>query len=696
LTLEFLLEIGCEEIPARFVAAASSRLAQLIARSLVQERLDASEVKSFCTPRRLIAVVERLSEKQSDRTEAIVGPPVSAAVDSQNKPTKAADGFARKHGLSFPDLSRIMTEKGEYLGFEKSIPGRYSREILNELIPSWLLNLDFPKNMIWESSGFHFVRPVRWILALLNGEPLSVPIADIRSSCFSFGHRILSNDKQFKVNNYQEYSNLLLNNNVICDPAERKRIIYAALLLEAEEKQAQLIADEALLDTVTYLNEYPSVICGQFDSSFLDVPREVLITVMREHQKYFSLQDSNGNLMPNFLAVVDSTPEHHKLIVAGHERVLKARLADARFFWKVDNQQPLTERKDALKRIVFQAKLGTMHEKSLRIAKLGRVMASQLKRKDLIPVLSQAAALCKVDLTTDMVREFTDLQGIMGGLYSKRQGLSLEVSEAIYDHYRPVSLEDQAPRSIVGAILSIADKVDSIVGAFSIGQIPTGSGDPFAIRRQTQGVIKVILEHSLGISLKKMAKASYGNYRKTAEFPWEETWRQLEAFIKERLKYVFKEKGFSYDEINAVVEAGMDDPHDCHQRLQALAKMRGSNDFHSLAISFKRMKNIIIKAGLTSDSDFSIAPELFQEVEEKRLYTAIAKVAPKILHLRKKSEYKVIFELMASMRSDVDLFFDRVLVMAEDPRIQKNRLSLLGFLWKLFLGVVDFSEMVVS
>jgi glycyl-tRNA synthetase beta chain len=696
LSLEFLLEIGCEEIPARFVPGASSRLAQLIATSLLQERLEASEVKSFCTLRRLVAVVERLSERQSDRMETIVGPPISAAIDSQNNPTKAAEGFARKHGLSFSDLSRIKTEKGEYLGFDKSTPGRFSREILSELIPLWLKNLDFPKNMIWESSEFHFVRPIRWIIALLNGESLSVQIADIQSAHHSFGHRILTSNHKFNVNNYQEYKELLLNNNVIYDPSERKGIISSELLSKAEGIQASLISDEALLETVTYLNEYPSVICGQFDSSFLDVPREVLITVMREHQKYFSLQDSKGNLLPNFLAVVDSKPEHHKLIIAGHERVLKARLADARFFWNVDNQHPLIERRDALKGIVFQAKLGSMHDKSLRIAKLGRVIASIIKRKDLIPVLNQAASLCKVDLTTDMVREFTDLQGIMGGLYCKKQGLPFEVAEAIYDHYRPVSLEDQAPRSIAGAILSIADKIDSIVGACSIGQMPTGSGDPFAIRRQTQGIIKVILEHSLRISLEIIANSAYINYRKTAEISWKEIWVQLEPFVKDRLKYVFKEQGFNYDEINAAVEAGMDDPNDCHHRLQALAQMRGSDDFRSLATSFKRIKNIIVKAGLTADSEFSIRPELLQEVEEKGLHAAIVKIAPRIFRMRKKNEFKTIFELMASLRPEVDLFFDKVLVMAEDPEIQKNRLSLLGYLWKLFLGVADISEMVVS
>ncbi len=694
--LEFLLEVGCEEIPARFVVRASSRLAQLMAESLLQERLEASEVKFFCTPRRLIAVVDHLNERQSDQSEIIIGPPVSAAVDSQNNPTKASEGFARKHGLSFADLSRIKTEKGEYLGFEKLTPGRWSHEILSELIPQWLKHLDFPKNMIWESSEFHFVRPIRWILALLNGRSLSVQVADAKSANYTFGHRILTNDQKLQVNNYQEYKESLLNNNVIYDPADRKKIISSTLFSIAEERHAALISDEALLETVTHLNEYPSVICGQFDSGFLDVPREVLITVMREHQKYFSLQDSNGNLLPNFLAVVDSKPEYHKLIVAGHERVLKARLADARFFWNLDNQHPLIERKESLKGVVFQAKLGTMHDKSLRIAKLGRLIATVLKRKELIPILNQAAVLCKVDLTTDMVREFTDLQGIMGGLYSKKQGLPLEVAEAIYDHYRPISLDDKTPRSIAGAILSIADKLDSVVGAFCIGQMPKGSGDPFAIRRQTLGIIKVLLEHGLSISLEKLANSAYVNYRKTAELSWMETWKPLEAFIKDRVKYVLKEKGFDYDEINATVEAGMDDPYDCHQRLNALAQMRGSEDFRSLAISFKRIKNIIVKAGLTADSDFLVAPELFQEAEEKGLHAAIVKIAPRISRLRKKNEYKAIFEWMASMRPEVDHYFDKVLVMAEDPKIQKNRLSLLGSLWKLFLGVADISEMVVS
>jgi len=696
LSLELLIEIGCEEIPARFIVGATQRLSQLIVDGLSEQRLSTSDVKSYCTPRRLVVFMEKISKNQPDQTEIITGPPVSAAYDQQNNPTKAAEGFARKHSLTVADLKRIKTEKGEYLGIEKITPGRSAHAILTELIPTVLKKMDFPKNMTWESSGFSFVRPIRWMMILLDGKILPLQIADIRTSNFTFGHRILSNDSKIEVYNYQDYKTKMLNHMVIYDPDQRKRRITADLSILAEKNQGHLIPDEKLLETVIYLNEYPSVICGKFDPEFLDVPCEVLITVMREHQKYFSLQDDSGKLIPKFLAVVDSMPEHHGLIVAGHERVLKARLADARFFWNFDNQHPLTERKESLKGIVFQAKLGSMYDKSLRIAKLSQMLARLLKKNDLIPILKEAACICKTDLTTDMVREFSDLQGVMGGLYSKKQKLPEAVSEAIYDHYRPLSLEDESPRTIAGAILSVADKMDSVMGAFSIGQVPTGSRDPLAIRRQTLGIIKVILDYGMNISLKKMGYRGYINYKKVAQLSWDDTWKLFEIFVKERIRFVFKEKGFNYDEINSVLEAGVDDPLDCLNRLNALAEMRGSDNFYSLATSFKRIKNIVIKAGLTAESEFPVSLELFQESEERDLYSSISRISPLVNRLRKKSDFKKIFALLASLRPQIDRFFEKVLVMAVDPRIQQNRLSLLGSLWKLFLGVADISEIVVS
>jgi glycyl-tRNA synthetase beta chain len=525
---------------------------------------------------------------------------------------------------------------------------------------------------------------------------VSFELAGVKSSDYTFGHRVLSKNLKLKIDSYQTYRFNLLKNNVIFDPASRKKKILEDLEQASQMSGGILIPDQALLNTVVHLNESPSVICGRFDPTYLNIPREVLITVMREHQKYFCLQDNEGKLLPFFLAVVDSLPQHHALILQGHERVLRARLADAKFFWAVDNKVPLSKRLDTLKQVVFQAKLGTLYEKSLRLVRLSTTLAKFLKKPELIPGLAMAARLAKVDLTTDMVKEFTDLQGIMGGLYARHQGLTSAVSAAIYGHYKPLFFEDSSPQTLEAAILSIADKLDSVVGAFSIGQIPTGSRDPLALRRQTLGIIKTILDYQLDFSLEKLAAKSYGLFRKYAETSLQETSKKYEAFIKERLVFTFKESGYKYDEVKAVVAVDFDNPLDCQARIQALSAMRSSQDFLALATSYKRIKNIIVKAGFTAGSSYEVDPLLFEQDEERHLHQAILKMTPMLLRLKKRKEYRRAFEMIASLRPTVNAFFDKVLVMAEQPALQQNRLGLLGSIWLLVLGMADISEIVVS
>ncbi len=694
--LEFLLEIGCEELPAQFVDSTLDQLRHRFGQTLTENSLEFDQIATWATPRRLIVHIRGLAALQPPRSETVTGPPYSIAFDASRNPTRAAEGFARKYGLSAEDLVCVDTEKGQYLGFVRRIPGRHSRDILNQEVPAILAALDFPKNMRWEESDFLFVRPIRWLLCLLDGDVLPVTVAGVEASDLTFGHRILENDRVIQVTNFEEYSSSLLNCHIIFDPKQREVKISKELEQTALQHQAQPLADSELLKTVVYLNEHPSVICGSFEPSFLRLPREVLVTVLREHQKYFSVQTSGGELLPKFLAVVDSDELHSDLIRRGHERVLKARLADASFFWDLDRKVTLEERVDKLKGIVFQVKLGSIYEKSRRIAALTGHIARSVKRSDLTESLTLAARLCKTDLTTEMVREFTRLQGIMGGLYAKSQGISDAAADAIYDHYRPVSIEDASPRSVEGAILSLADKLDSVIGAFSIGLVPTGSRDPLSLRRQTLGMVKVLLDKQLGFSFNKVLLRAYSAFKKRADRGFEETRIDFQGFLKDRLKFVFKEQGYRYDEVNAIVEVDFDNPLDCSERLKAISGMRQSPDFYSLVTSFKRIKNIIVKSGIHMAGPFVVNPDLFQQEEERLLHQRIELTEPKVRRAQKSHQYRKAFELMASLRPQVDLFFDKVLVMTDDPSLQKNRLALLGSLLELIMSVADISEIVVS
>jgi glycyl-tRNA synthetase beta chain len=692
-----MIEVGCEEIPARFVDFGLEKLRQVFTSKLTESELSFKQIRNFATPRRLVVVVDQLSDRQPDRTELVIGPPASVAFSSDGTPTPAAAGFAKKHGLALEELSHVETDKGRYLGFERKILGKSSREILPQLVSSALSSLEFPKRMKWEESQFLFVRPIRWLTCFLHDEILPVSLAGISASKTTYGHRVLTDDLEIQVNTFEEYKRRLFESKVQIDPALRLESILSMLERASRENGANLVKDESLIKTVVNLNEWPSVICGAFASTYLRLPREVLVTVMREHQKYFSLENDQGQLLPRFLAVVDADPAFHPLITSGHERVLRARLADASFFWDADLKVNLEDRREKLKSVIFQEGLGTLYDKSGRIELLADRVARALKSADLVGDVTLAAKLCKVDLTTEMVKEFTDLQGVMGGLYAKVQKLG-HIADAIYDHYKPTTLEDSSPRNLVGAIVSLSDKLDSLIAAFSIGLIPTGSRDPFALRRLAHGLSKVLLDYKLSLSLRKLSSKAYSilKRKRLPKLSLEETLVEFEKFIKDRLKFVFKELGYRYDEINAIVEVGCDNPYDCLERLAALSAMRKSLDFYSLAVSFKRIKNILVKAGVNLDGPFSVDPQKFQVEEEGSLHARIQGVLPQVNRATKRRAYREAFELMAGLRPDLDLFFEKVLVMAEDPSVRGNRLGLLGTLLVMFKNTADISEIVVN
>jgi len=694
LTLEFIIEIGCEEIPARYIDTTLSQLREHLEKRLQENSLGYGAIHCYATPRRLVLVAPALDERQVDRTELVTGPPQSAAFDAANSPTPAARGFAAKHGLTVDELRCVQSERGSYLGFEKRTPGKTALEVLSLELPQVVRSVSFPKSMRWESSRFLFVRPIRWILCRLGDQVVPFSLAGVNAGSVTYGHRVLSKNAEVEVNSFESYRDNLRKYKVQFDTKDRLATIESELAAEASKVGARLIPDPRLLSLVVNLNEYPSVVCGSFSSDFLRLPREVLVTAMREHQKYFSLVGADDRLVPRFLAVVDSDGTHAEQIRAGHERVLKARLADAAFFWDVDLKVKLEDRTQRLDRVVFQQKLGTVLEKTQRLVALTGVLGKTLRVENLDEI-KQAARLCKADLISDMVKEFTDLQGIMGGLYARAEGLPTAVSNAIYEHYRPATLEDSSPQTLGGAILSVADKLDSVVGAFAIGQVPTGSKDPLALRRQTLGLIKVLLDKQISLSLEKVFFKSFTLYKRKATRTPIETWQDVATFVKDRLRFIFAEQGFRYDEINSVVELCFDNPYDCLERLRAIASIRSGADFEAVAQGFKRIKNILSKADLEISADLQpIDLALFESEEERSLAAAVRAIQPKVRNAVRARTYARAFELMASLRPAIDLFFDKVLVMAEDAKVRENRLTLLQSLLQTFLKIADVSEIV--
>ena len=690
------MEIGCEEIPARFLPAASQQLKQNIQRVLTAHSLGFEEIDAYSTPRRLIVHASGVAATQPARSQVITGPPLAIAFDRDGRPTAAARGFARKNQVGVEALSQVKTQKGSYLAYRTQVPGREAKDILAEEIPNAIKGLELPKSMRWEASQFLFLRPIRWILCLFDGQVVPVQLASVRAGDRTYGHRILAGNCEAVVANFADYRQKLREADVEIDSVKRLRTIQAGLETAARGQGGHLVEDRRLLQTVAHLSEHPSVVCGDFDPEFLKLPAEVLITVMREHQKYFSLQDRQGKLLPKFLAVVDSDEAFSLQVQAGHERVLRARLSDAAFFWESDLKVPLQDRVGLLKKITYQRNLGTLYQKTLRIKALSKFMVERLRQPEFLAPVQQAAELCKTDLTTEMVREFSNLQGVMGGLYGRAQGIEAGVSEAIYDHYLPVATEDRVPRGLAGAIVAMADKLDTLAGAFCLGLAPTGSRDPLGLRRQAMGLLRILLAKELDLSCQGMLGKAYEGVRSFADRSLEETSLTFRNFLKDRMRFLFREQGYRYDEINAVLEVCWDNPVEIRKRLGAIAGMRESSDFQSLAISFKRIKNILSKAEADPQAVRAIDPARFATPEEHLLHSRVVTADQRISGALREGRHEAALGMMASLRPAVDSFFDRVLVMDEDPGVRRNRLALLTFLLQTFLKVADVSEMVTT
>ena len=713
---DFLLEIGCEEIPARMIGAASAELRERVAALLSRERLSGGEVTHFDTPRRLAVLASGIAASQADVVEQVTGPSVHVAY-KDGQPTAAAHAFAKKAGVDVAQLEKVTTAKGEYLAAKITKHGRSASEILAESLPKELSTIYWPKNMYWQKPNERFVRPVRWLVAMLDGEAIPLEFGGIRAGRTSRGHRILSgtlgNDALTIPRAGSAYVDCLRTAKVL-GRSEREHQIRKAL--DAATRTipgARWREDAALLDTVVNLTEFPSAVLGSFDPQFLALPEEVLVTVMRDHQKYFAVEDAQGKLAPHFLAVLNTDSDPQGLIRHGNERVLRARFNDARFFWQTDQKKSLLERLELLKHVTFQKDLGSYFDKTQRVQRLCSWLSEIVKQGGIAVrpgVVHKAVCLAKTDLTTELVKEFTELQGIVGGLYARAQQLDsglpeatrFAIADAIYDHYKPESTDDDVPRSIEGAVLSIGDKADTIAGMFALGLVPSGSKDPFALRRQANAIVKVIAEKKLPLRLGDLMRDARSGYQRSgAEKKFVDDAKYAEsvaAFFRERLEFYLRDVcGYSYDVVKAVLGADAGDVVDAVRRAEAVKQVLHMPEFQAIGAACKRMRNILKQAqekGITPAAEFESLPESGHE--EKNLNIYMERTGERVEEYRSRKEYYDALLLLSTAREPVDAFFDKVMVMVDDAKVRANRLALLRTLLKEFSTIADFSEIVTE
>jgi len=681
---EFFLEIGTEEIPAGFVPRAMAEMEAMITRELTNARLSYSTVQTVATPRRLALVVKDIPAVQPDAEITATGPSKKAAFDADGKPTKAAEGFARGQGVTIADLQVVTTDKGEYLAVTKRETGRPTHELLSEILPAMIANIPFKKSMRWGDLDVRFARPIHWIVALFDGVVVPFTFGNIESGSTSRGHRFMAN-APFPVRNFSHYLDECERHFVIPDQERRKEIIRRESHRVAAAAGGHLLPDEELLEQVTYLAEYPSAVHGTFSREFLKVPKEVLITSMRSHQRYFSIVDAQGNLMPGFITINNTLTDDPTVVIRGNERVLRSRLSDARFFFEEDQKIKLDARVEELKKVVYQQKLGTSFEKMERFKALAEGLADKLN-PTVKSQTGRTAWLCKADLVSGMVGEFPEVQGIMGREYALLEGEDANVANAIAEHYLPIQAGGELPSSDIGAFVSIADKLDTICGCFSVGLIPTGAADPYALRRATIGIISIILDKGYRLSLVELISRSLDLLSSKLNRPKEQVAREVLEFFRGRFINLLGNE-FASDVVDAAVSADFDDLVGVKARVVALAGFKSHPDFEPLTVAFKRIGNII-KEG----TDALVDPSLFQEDAEGVLYQAFHDVKIKAGAAIEQGAWLDALTRIAGLRGPVDGFFDKVMVMAEDQQVRTNRLALLTVIDRMLGRIADFSR----
>jgi len=701
---EFLFEIGLEEVPARMIESAEQELTARVKTVLESERLLGPDavVRSYATPRRLAVLMRGVLERQEDATEQLTGPAWKVAFKDE-QPTPAAHAFARKAGVAVDTLVKQTTPKGEYVSATVTKAGRSAAEILTEKLPVELGKIYWAKSMYWRpGKPERFVRPVRWMVALLGGAVVPVEFGGKTAGNISYGHRVLYGDAPVVIATPAEYGAKLEAAYVAADVgARRERIRKALDRVTRTVEGARWREDEPLVETVTQLTEWPSVVLGTFEREYLELPDEVLVTVMRDHQKYFAVDDANGKLAPHFLAVLNTQVDAagEAIIRHGNERVLRARFNDARFFWSFDQKTPLAQRVELLKAVTFQKDLGSYAIKTETNLRLAGALATMMTARGVVvdePALLTATRLAKADLTAELVKEFTELQGVIGGLYARAEGLGDAVAQAIYWQYRPAAADDAIPPTVEGQLLGLADRMATIVDMFALGLEPTGSKDPFALRRAANGVIRILAESGLPLKLSELERLATSPQQDALA---ETTTSAVAGFFRERLDFYLREvMGYSYDVAKAVLAAGADDVADAIARAKALTAVRASDaEGHLPAISaaFKRIQNILRQAREKGEPyDTATVANILAEPEERALHAHLSSVAPEVESLAAARRYAEALERIATLRPTVDAFFDKVMVMAPDAVLRRNRLSLIAEVAGRFSSVADFSEIV--
>jgi glycyl-tRNA synthetase beta chain len=692
---DFLLEIGLDEIPARMIAQAEAELGRRVHDLLTRERLlgPMAALTTYSTPRRLAVLVEDVLPGQADTEEQLTGPTWNVAF-KDGAPTKAAEAFAKKAGVPVAALEKVTSTKGEYVGVTVKRQGRKTVELLAAELPREVLGLYWAKNMYWRAGKpERFVRPVRWVVALLDSAVVPVEIAGVAAGNISRGHRILHGSAPVVIDAPKSYPEALRKAFVIVDVSERRQTIRKALDAATRTVPgARWREDSPLIETVVHLTEWPSVILGNFEVEYLALPEEVLVTVMRDHQKYFAVEGADGKLAPHFLAVlnIQVDAEGEETIRHGNQKVLRARFKDARFFWDFDQKTPLADRVESLKSVTFQKELGSYGWKTEQNLAVVRALASEVKAAGMkvdAAALLKATELAKTDLTTELVKEFTELQGIIGGLYARAQGLGERTALAIYEQYTPASTEDEIPPSVEGQLLGLADRIQTITAMFGIGNAPTGSKDPFALRRAANAIVKILAESDLPLTLGDVVASSGADGANRD---------QVAAFLRERLSFYLKDvRGFAYDVVNAVLAAGSDDVRDAIARTEALTAVRGSDDFAAISAAFKRIKNILRQA---EEKGFAIqaASGVVLAAEAQQLADAAAALAPQVAKLREQHAYGEALAAIATLRPVVDDFFDKVMVLDPDAAVRGAHLGLIDGVLRGFSGIADFSEIVTG
>lgn len=724
---EFLIELGLEEIPARMLPGAEAEWLRRVGALLIREGLlesgaEAEDgqhsqnspnsqallavgIRGFSTPRRLAVYAADVLLRQPDRTERLTGPSWKIAFQD-GQPTAAALAFAKRAGVEPSSLEKVTTSKGDYVSAGVRRAGRTAAEILTEHLPKEIAALSWPKAMYWRAGKpERFVRPLRWLVCLLGAEVVPLEFAGIRAGNSSYGHRILHGSAPLPILTPGSYSQTIAKGFVEADMDDRRQRIRKSLDAAARSiPEARWREDKALVEQVTSLTEWPTVLAGGFEMAYLTLPEEILVTVMRDHQKYFALEDSKGNLIPYFLAVLNTQVDSQgmEIIRHGNERVLRARFNDARFFWDHDQKIPLVDREELLKSVTFQKDVGSYFIKSRKNLEAALALADAIRFAGRVvdeEALRQAVLLAKTDLTTELVKEFTELQGVVGGLYAKAQGLGETVAQAISTQYLPASADDPIPQTVEGQLLGLADRLSTVVEMFALGFAPSGSKDPFALRRAASGIIKILADSGLPLSLSRFEEIGLSG-KASATLP-----PAISSFFADRLEFYLREGlGHTYDVVNAILAAGVTTVPDAVARAQALSGVRGTEDMMAIAAAFKRIKNILRQAA-ENKSDIepeknvhagSVQVENLVEPAEQKLHAEMIALAPEVEALRSRQQYRVALERIAVLRPAVDAFFDSVMVMAPDPALRKNRLCLIASVLRSFSSIADFSEISFS